>query len=438
MELETYTNLINFLDKEIYPPDYTTEQRKQLRKKAIYYFVRQNKLFKRNRKENERPQRVVTILEREIILYNMHTDPLAGHFGKTKTIQRTLARYYWPSLGKDISDYISTCDICQRRGKPNRKEALHPLLVGQPFDRVGIDLIGPLTVTENNNRYIITATDYLTKWVEAKAIQRANADTTAQFIYEEIICRHGAPKELLSDRGANFRAEMVEELYKRMSIHHKLSSPYHPQTNGLIERFNRTLCETLAKITDQTNTWDKVLPSALFAYRTVNHDITHYEPFYLVYGRMARLPIELDIETIPTAPLDALQYQDTLQRRLGTILDSLTEAKITAYERIKEFQEKLKRRRPTKKLIPLEEENLVLEYRSEKENVFGDKFSSRWKGPFIIHQVLNNGSYILRSLDGQIYQDRPAHGNRLKLYHQRPDWYPMVVIPAPSETPTTI
>ena len=312
MDLETHTDLMNFLDKEIYPPNYTADQRKQLRKKAAYYFVRQNKLYKRNRKESEWQQRVVTILEREIVIYNMHSDHLARHFGKKKTIQWTIAWYYWPILGKDIADYISTCDICQRRGKPNRQEALHPLLVGQPFDRVGIDVVGPLTITENNNRYIITATDYLTKWVEAKAVPKADANTTAQFIYEEIICRHGSPKELLSDRGRNFIAETVEELCKRMSVHHKLSSPYHPQTNGLVERFNRTLCETLAKISEQTNTWDKVLPSVLFAYQTVKYDITHYEPFYLVYGRMARLPIELDIETIPTASTNKQQYQDTL------------------------------------------------------------------------------------------------------------------------------
>src|SRR4051812_44756917 len=214
MDLDTYSDLINFLDKGIYPPNNSDKQRKQLRKKAIHYFVRQNKLYKKNRKENERPQRVITTTEREIIIYNMHSDHLAGHFGKTKTIQRTLSRYYWPTLGKDISEYIATCDICQRRGKPNRQEALHPLQVGQPFDRVGIDVVGPLTITEDNNRYIITATDYLTKWVEAKAVPRADASTTAQFIYEEIICRHGSPKELLSDRGRNFIAETVEELYK--------------------------------------------------------------------------------------------------------------------------------------------------------------------------------------------------------------------------------
>ena len=270
----------------------------------------------------------------------------------------------------------------------------------------------------------------MTKYPEARAVKNADASTTAQFIFEDIICRHGAPKEILSDRGRNFIAKITEELCKRMGIHHKRSSPYHPQTNGLVERFNRTLCETLAKISEDTTSWDKALAPALFAYRTVNHDITQHEPFYLVYGRMARLPIELDIETIPHLPLTEKEFGDTIQRRLGTILDSLMEARITAYEKIKAFQEKLKKRRPKKTAIPFEEGNLVLEYRSDMANIFGDKFTSRWKGPFIIHKVMNNGSYILKDLNGNVFEDRPAHGNRLKLYHQRPDWTPMVVIPA--------
>ena len=179
----------------------------------------------------------------------MHSDPLVRHFGKKKTVERVLSQYYWPTLGKDIGEYIKTCDTCQRTGKPTRQETLHPLTVNTAFDRIGIDVIGPLDITEDGNRYIITATDYLTKWPEARAVPNADANTTAQFIFEEIICRHGAPNIILSDRGRNFIAQTVEELCKRMNIHHKLSSPYHPQTNGLVERFNRTLCKTLKKIT---------------------------------------------------------------------------------------------------------------------------------------------------------------------------------------------
>src|SRR5215204_4846180 len=344
MDLDTYFGLIDYLDNGNYPPDYNAQQRRHFRKMALFYFTRQQRLYRRNRKEPEKSQRVVTINELEIILYNMHSDPLAGHFGKKKTIERVLSRYYWPTLGKDIVEYIKTCDTCQRIGKPTRQEALHPLQVSTAFDRIGIDVVGPLDITEDGNCYIITATDYLTKWPEARAVPTADANTTAQFIFEEIICRHGAPNTILSDRGRNFIAQTVEELCKRMNIHHQLSSPYHPQTNGLVERFNRTLCETLKKISVNNKSWDKALPAALFAYRTVNHDITQYEPFYLVYGRMARLPIEVEIETIPHTPYTEKEYQNILQRRLGSILGLLLEARVTTYEKIKHFQEKLKKK----------------------------------------------------------------------------------------------
>ena len=151
MDLETYTELINYLDNGSYPPDLNAQQRGHFRKMAIFYFTRQQHLYWQNRRESEKPQRVVTINELEIILYNMHSDPLAGHFGKKKTIERVLARYYWPTLGKDISEYIKTCDACQWTGKPTRQEALHPLEVTTAFDRIGIDVVGPLDITEDGN-----------------------------------------------------------------------------------------------------------------------------------------------------------------------------------------------------------------------------------------------------------------------------------------------
>src|SRR2546430_17379755 len=117
-----------------------------------------------------------------------------------------------------------------------------------PFYQIGIDFVGPLPLTSNGNKYIIVAMDYLTKWPEAQAVPNANAETTANFLYETIISRHGCPQKILSDRGAHFTNQMIEKLMKKFQIKHLFSTPYHPQTNGLVERFNRTLCESLAKL----------------------------------------------------------------------------------------------------------------------------------------------------------------------------------------------
>src|ERR1044071_682002 len=101
--------------------------------------------------------------------------------------------------------------------------------------------------------------DYLTKWPEAKAMKNATAKDTVDFIYQEIICRHGCPKIILTDQGMHFKNKLMEELCKKFEIKHKLSSPYHPQTNGLVERFNKTLCESLAKVIEKENEWDKYI-----------------------------------------------------------------------------------------------------------------------------------------------------------------------------------
>ena len=152
---------------------------------------------------------------------------------------------------EDIRTYVQSCEECQRRGKPTRTEPLHPIKVGQPFDRIGMDIVGPLPTTERGNKYIVVATDYLTKWPEARALTNAKAASVVPFFYEDIICRHGCPKVLLTDRGTHFVNEMLDSLCDQLGVKHKLSSAYHPQTNGLVERFNRTLCETLAKFSNE-------------------------------------------------------------------------------------------------------------------------------------------------------------------------------------------
>ena len=113
--------------------------------------------------------------------------------------------------------------------------------------------MGPLTITRRGNRYIVTAIDYFTKWPIAKALKEATAKAVSKFIYQKIICEHGCLEVLQSDRGTHFVNRVIEDLTGKFRIKHHLSSPYHPQTNGLVERFNQTLCEKLAKLAKETD-----------------------------------------------------------------------------------------------------------------------------------------------------------------------------------------
>ena len=251
----------------------------------------------------------------------MHEDPLSGHFGYNGTYQRIAIKYWWNGMGTDIKDFVKSCPICQFTGSRKFKEPLHPIKVGQPFDHIVIDLIGLNQITQQNNRYIIMAIDYLTKWPEAKAVPTKEATEVAKFIFEEIICRHGCPKIIQSDQGTEFTASIIAELTSKFNIQHRFSTPYHPQTNGIVERFNRTLTSALQKYCIEfQEDWDMNIPAVLFVYRTLQNNTTKHEPFFLTYGREARLPIELQFTTFEET---SIGIEEQLLNRIYKLVEHL-------------------------------------------------------------------------------------------------------------------
>src|SRR6266542_6843700 len=152
---------------------------------------------------------------------------------------------------EDIRNYVKTCDDCQQRGGLQKNNVIHLIPAKAPFQRIGIDIVGLLTITRRGNHYIVMVIDYFTKWSIAKALKEATAKAISKFIYQKIICEHRCPEVLQSDQETHFVNRVIEDLMKKFRIKHRLSSPYHPQTNGLVERFNQTLCEKLAKLSEE-------------------------------------------------------------------------------------------------------------------------------------------------------------------------------------------
>jgi hypothetical protein len=424
MDLSLYYNLLRYLADVNVMDNLSLDEQRKLKLQSRHYLARDGQLYKRNRSHPERPLKVIKTTEVEAILYNMHSDPLAGHFAFDGTFQRTIARYFWPQMGEDIKNYINSCQTCQKFGGTRRKEPLHPIQVGKPYDRVGIDLVGPLPPTKNGNRYIIVMTEYLTKWPEAKPIPNKNAETIAAHFHEEIICRHGCPKELLSDQGTEFCNQIVNALCQLHGIRHTLSSAYHPQTNGLVERFNQTLCKSLAKISHERNQdWDNLIPSVLFAYRTMKHSTTRHTPFYLTYGRDATLPVEFEFPTYPSEPIDEI---DNLLRHTYQLIDKLPPALNKAHQNIINSQDYSKQRHDQRisNQDPLKIGDKVWLERKQHSH----KFAPKWLGPFYIHDVLQNSAYRLRRLHDGTVLPNTYHGTRLKLYKQYKALEPIIVI----------
>jgi hypothetical protein len=366
MDLSTYFSIIQFLSTYSLPTHLTKEQQAAIKRKSRYFIVLNDQLYKKNKNNPNRPIKVVKENEVEDILYHSHSDPLAGHFLLDETYRRIKIRYYWPQMYEDTRNYVKTCDECQRRGKNKRIEPLHPIKIGQPFDRLGMDIVGPLPKTKNGNMYIVVATEYLTKWPEARAIPNAKAVSVVSFFYEDIICCHGCPKEILTDRGTHFVNEMLNSLCDKFGVKHKLSTAYHPQTNGLVERFNRTLCETLAKFANENkDDWDQYISSALFAYRVKKHNTTRHEPFYLMYGRNVTLPIEFLVPTEEKLDNEN-DLQDDLLKRIQLISGKVTKDRLETQDVIYQEQQKQKQRHDSNvKEQQFKIGDLVLLYKSQ-------------------------------------------------------------------------
>ncbi|UYV77349.1 hypothetical protein LAZ67_15000598, partial [Cordylochernes scorpioides] len=245
---------------------------------------------------------VVPKKRRKEIMSEYHNHMLNGHLGVARTTYRLKNKYYWPSMLKDVSEFVKTCHLCQSRKGSNQLPSglLQPIApANYPFERIGIDFVGPLPSTKRRRKWIIVLTDYYTKYAETKAVPEATVKEVSTFLIEHIFLRHGAPRFLISDRGSQFTSNLMKEVMKMCKVKHCFTTSYHPQTNGLTERLNRTLINMISMYvnTDQKN-WDEILPFITHAYNTTIQETTGYSPFFLLFGRE---PMSLlDDENIPT------------------------------------------------------------------------------------------------------------------------------------------
>ncbi|KRX12883.1 Retrovirus-related Pol polyprotein from transposon, partial [Trichinella nelsoni] len=233
---------------------------------------------------------------RQDILQCLHSGPEGGHLGKKKTLWKIRQRFYWPDLSEDVADWCRKCPECNQRksGNKHHRGQLEPQIAPYPMSRIGVDIIGPFQRTERGNKYILTVQDYFSKWPEAYPIPDMTASTVARTLVNEFICRYGAPESLHSDQGRHFEAALIKELCESFDIRKTRTTPYHPQSNGLVERFHRTLLNMLStKAEADKKNWDLVLPLTHFAYRTSVHESTGKTPYRVLYGREATLPIDL-------------------------------------------------------------------------------------------------------------------------------------------------
>lgn len=395
------------------PSRYTTRTRKHVSN----YELRDGVLYKANFDPTGRPYLlVVPRCCRLDVLKALHDDPTSGHLGFVRTFHRVSSRFYWPRMRRSVTKYLRGCPDCQKR----KHEPLPPAGSLQsippspkPFHRVGIDLLGPFPSSVAGNRWVIVCIDYQTRYAETKATPSGTAVEIAAFLIEQIILRHGAPRELLSDRGTAFMSHVIQQLMQRCRTIHRTTTSYHPQCNGLTERLNRTLCDMLSMYVDADHrNWDEILPFVTFAYNTSRQDTTTFSPFFLVYARECDTLIDslLPYVSNPTCS----DYVTEMVSRAEESRQLARTFTLVSQQRQQAVYDKKHRN------AMFSAGDLVWVWKPERKVGLSEKLLRRYFGPYRILRQISPVNYVVKLLSpshSQRAKEETVHVVRLKPYH---------------------
>ena len=288
-------------------------------------------------------QLVVPKVRRNDILRQLHNVRTAGHLDVKKTEGRIQERFYWPNYRADVRYWCRVCDLCATRKRPHNtpRAPMQLYQVGAPMERVAVDVTGPLVESDIGNKYILMVCDYFTRWTEAFALPNQEAISIAEVLVEQFFCRFGCPNQLHSDQGRNFESEIFQGVCELMGIEKTRTTPLHPQSDGLVERFNRTLKDMLSLFVEANQRdWDKHLPYLMMAYRSAVHESTGYRPVEMMLGRNMNLPVDLETER-PSANgeevITPLEFLYQLKERMEVIHRFARENMRRASERQKKY-----------------------------------------------------------------------------------------------------
>lgn len=318
------------------------------------------------------------------ILRENHDLPIAGHLGSNRMYNRIKERYFWRNMRSDIENYIKKCKLCQSN-KALRKINKAPMQITststRPFERISLDIVGPLPEAGTQNlRYILTLQDDLTKFSIAYPIPNATAEDSCECLVH-FISLFGIPKSILTDQGTNFTAELFKRTCEFLKIKQIWSSPYHPQTQGALERSHSTLKEYLKSFVNENQTnWHKFVYTAMLTYNSTIHTTTQFTPFELIFGHKPYIPDSVfELRADITYP----EYIKMLHHRLKVSREKAIQNINASKERSKNYYDK--HTRPVQYKIG--------EYVYVKNHLRLRKaLSPVWKGPYKVVKIHGNNT----------------------------------------------
>ena len=364
---------------------------------------------------------------RNEILRVGHAIPLSGHMGNAKTLDRIAAHFFWPGLSSDVRKYCATCPQCQlvARKLKSQRAPLKPVeVVTEPFKKIAINIVGELPRSTSGYKYILTIVDYATRYPEAIPLRTTSSKAIANALIQ-YFSKVGIPDEIVSDQGSNFMSKLMAQLYEQLGITKIKTSIYHPEANGLVERFNGTLKAMLRKFVGEcVQNWDRYLPYLLFAYREVPCESTGYSPFELLYGRTVRGPLAVVKENwLEKKPVEdnLISYVLEVRRRLAT-MQQMVKANL---ERTQGKQKRLYDVQSSQRKLEVGDKALVLLPSP------GSKLEMRWQGPYTVTKVSEDGLNYELDTGKERKQHRTYHINLLSKWQSREEIGALVMSESP-------
>ena len=305
--------------------------------------------------------------------------------------------------------------------------------ISAPMDKIACDIMGPLPETERKNIYILVVSDYYTKYVEAYALPDQTAQTVADCLVMEWICRFGVPLQILSDQGRNFESGLFQEVCKLLDMKKIRTSRYRPQTDGLVERYNRTLKSMLKSFCQvEKSDWDHHLPYVMMAYRATIQESTKCTPNLLMFGRETRLPVDIvygatNTEMWPSCPIDYVEWvRQSMSNAFGKVKESV---KANALRQKRAYD-----RNSAMRTFKVGEWVWVYHLPSDKQ-----KFGQGWKGPFLVVDKIGDLNYRVNKLSrNKLSRKVTLHVDHIKRYEgETPEsWVVPSLIHSDKETQT--